>query len=44
LVDIAIVDPRFHDIGIGIATGIPYESAELPAATYTGHFGRRTAP
>ena len=38
-----MLNPRFHDIGIGIAIGVPHEGAEAPAATYTSHFGRRTA-
>jgi uncharacterized protein YkwD len=37
-----ILTPRFRHIGIGIATGAPFATHGLPAATYTTDFGRRS--
>jgi uncharacterized protein YkwD len=37
-----ILDPRFRDIGIGIALGAPVDAgASLPGATYATDFGAR---
>ena len=36
-----ILDPRFRDIGIGIAPGAPANTRGLPAGTYTTDFGTR---
>jgi uncharacterized protein YkwD len=37
-----MLNPRFRDIGIGIATGAPEGAEGMPAATYTTDFGTRT--
>jgi uncharacterized protein YkwD len=36
-----MLDPRFRDIGIGIAVGAPEDLGGTPAATYTTEFGSR---
>jgi uncharacterized protein YkwD len=38
-----ILDPRFRDIGIGIAIGAPEDVGGEPAATYTTEFGARAS-
>jgi uncharacterized protein YkwD len=35
-----LLDPRFHDVGIGVALGIPRDR-DRPGATYALDFGRR---
>ena len=37
-----MLDPRFRDIGIGIAIGAPEDVGGTPAATYTTEFGTRS--
>jgi hypothetical protein len=37
-----MLNPKFRDIGIGIAIGAPEDVADTPAATYTTEFGTRT--
>jgi uncharacterized protein YkwD len=36
-----ILNPRFHEIGVGISFGAPVRSSTNPAATYTTDFGTR---
>jgi uncharacterized protein YkwD len=38
-----MLNPRFRDIGIGIALGAPEDVAGAPAATYTTEFGTRSS-
>jgi uncharacterized protein YkwD len=37
-----MLNPKFRDIGIGIAIGAPEDVEDTPAATYTTEFGTRT--
>jgi uncharacterized protein YkwD len=36
-----ILEPRYREIGIGIAVGIP-SGGDIPGATYTNEFGKRS--
>jgi uncharacterized protein YkwD len=37
-----ILEPRYREIGIGVAPGTPTDAGGVPGATYTTEFGKRT--
>ena len=37
----ALLDPRFREIGVGVALGAPRGGITAPAATYVGELGVR---
>ena len=37
-----ILEPRYREIGIGVAAGTPVDAGGVPGATYTTEFGKRT--
>jgi uncharacterized protein YkwD len=37
-----ILDPRYREIGIGVAPGTPTDAGGVPGATYATEFGKRT--
>jgi len=38
-----ILEPRYREIGIGVASGVPVDAGGVPGATYATEFGKRTS-